>query len=140
MINTRSAIVTLLVGLIVLVASCASLEQSITLQMIYPTDNQTQVTVNYTVPPPPSGKVYVLWIVNPDENQRQNAGEIKSGQHLTAQTTVNFQATGAIVSIESSPNVTTMSNTWALKAGQITPTTPTPTVVGPTPTPLPFAH
>jgi len=139
--KTRNAsVAALLLGLIALLVSCASLQQSITLEMIYPTDNQTDVTVQYTVPPPPSGKVYVLWIVNPNEKHEQNAGEIRSGQNMTAQTSVNFQATGAIVSIETSPNVTSMSTTWALKVGQIEPSTPTPTVVGPTPTPLPFAH
>ncbi|HEX5416298.1 MAG TPA: hypothetical protein VFZ25_11575 [Chloroflexota bacterium] len=133
-------IAALLATVLAVIIGCASLNQSITLQMIYPTDNQTEVTVQYTVPPPPSGKVYVLWIVNPDEHQAQNVGEIRSGQHQTAQTTVGFQATGAIVSIESSANVSTMSNTWALKVGQVAPSTPTPTIIGPTPTPLPFAH
>jgi|GEM_PF-3140839 len=125
---------------IAVVVGCASLEQSITLEMIYPTPNQTQITVHYTVPPPPAGKVYVLWILNPNAKKQRNVGEIPGGQNRTAVATVDFEATGAIVSVENSPNVTTMGNVWALKAGQIQPTTPTPTVKGPTPTPLPFAH
>ena len=135
-----AAIAALVLGVLVVVAGCASLQQSITLEMIYPTDNQTEVTVHYTVPPPPEGKVYVLWILNPDANKERNVGQIPGGQNRTAQATVDFQATGAIVSVEDSPNVTTMGHTWALKAGEIQPSTPTPTVTGPTPTPLPFAH
>lgn len=96
------------------------------MESIYPTPNQTEVTIKYTVPPPPAGKIYVLWIVNPDQHQAIDAGTVPGGSNLTARATVNFAATGAVVSIEDQPNPVKMSNTWALKVGTVTLMTPTP--------------
>jgi hypothetical protein len=111
-----------------LVTACnrLALEQSITMESVYPGPNQTDVTIKYTVPPPPPGKVYVLWILNPDQHQALNAGTVPAGSNLTARASVSFMATGAIVSIEDQPNPVKMSSTWALKVGTISVTTPTP--------------
>ncbi len=97
-------------------------DREIDLDIVYPTPQQSEVTVKYRVPPPPSGKVYVLWIVNPDLGKQVKIGQIRPASKLTAiKTTVDFFALGAIVSIESSVDVTEMSDTWALKAGQLEP-------------------
>lgn len=97
-------------------------DREINLDIVYPTPQQSEVTVKYRVPPPPAGKVYVLWIVNPDLGRQVKIGEIPPASKLTAlKVSIDFFALGAIVSIESSADVTQMSNTWALKAGQIEP-------------------
>lgn len=120
------------VVLVCLLAGCNTLEleKSISMETVYPSSGQTEVTIHYTVPPPPPGKVYVLWILNPAQHDLVNVGQVDGGRDVTARATVNFEATGAIVSIESQPNPASMSNTWALKVGSVTPETPTPSVGG----------
>ncbi|HLG50784.1 MAG TPA: hypothetical protein VKY56_04000 [Chloroflexota bacterium] len=123
----------LVIVLSIAAVSCLPLrlQQSIILEMVYPRPDQTEVTIYYTVPPPPPGKIYVLWIVNPAQHEAVNVGQVPSGRDLTVHTTVNFAATGAVVSIESQPNPPTMSTTWALKAGTVTAETPTPSASSP---------
>lgn len=103
-----------------------ALEQSISMEAVYPSPDQSQVTIRYTVPPPPAGKVYVLWIVNPAEHAAVNVGEVPGGRDRVAHATVSFEATGAVISIESRPDPPRMSDTWALKVGSVLPATPTP--------------
>lgn len=118
--------------LIFLLAGCNTLEleKSISMETVYPSSGQTEVTIHYTVPPPPPGKLYVLWILNPAQHDVVNVGQVTGGRDVTARATVNFEATGAVVSIEDQPNPSAMSNTWALKVGSVTPETPTPSVGG----------
>jgi hypothetical protein len=101
-------------------------EKSIAMESVFPSPNQTNVTIYYTVPPPPAGKYYVLWIVNPTQHDATSAGQVPGGKNLTATASVSFAATGAVISIEDQPNPTTMSSTWALKVGTVTLGTPTP--------------
>ncbi|MGH2457877.1 MAG: anti-sigma factor domain-containing protein [Chloroflexota bacterium] len=120
------------VALLLALAGCQTLEleKSISMETVYPPSGQTQVTIHYTVPPPPRGKMYVLWILNPAQHDVVNAGQVSGGSDVTARATVSFEATGAIVSIEDQANPSKMSNTWALKVGSVTPETPTPSVGG----------
>ncbi|MCL5264131.1 MAG: hypothetical protein M1343_02875 [Chloroflexi bacterium] len=98
-------------------------DREINLDIVYPTQQTSEVIVRYRVPPPPPGKVYVLWILNPDLGKVAKIGEVPPATRLSSiRAAVDFFAVGAIVSIESSPDVTQMSNTWALKAGQLDPT------------------
>lgn len=123
--------VRLLIGTILgflLLAGCNTLEleKSISLETVDRGSHQTEVTIHYTVPYPPPGKIYVLWILNPADHEVVNAGQIPGGRNLTARAIVPFEATGAVVSIEDEPNPPHMSSTWALKVGSVTPETPTP--------------
>ncbi len=122
----------LVVAVALLLTACNSLElqKSISMEAVYPSDHQAQVTIHYTVPPPPPGKIYVLWILNPAQHEAVSAGPVPGGRDQTARATVNFEATGAVVSIEDQPNPDRMSNTWALRVGSVLPETPTPSVVG----------
>ncbi len=115
-----------------LLTGCNSLElqKSISMEAVYPNAHEAQVTIHYTVPPPPPGKIYVLWILNPAQHEAVSAGPVPGGRDQTARATVNFEATGAVVSIEDQPNPDHMSNTWALRVGSVLPETPTPGVVG----------
>ena len=102
-------------------------DREIDIAMIYPTAQRTELTVKYRVPEPPPGKVYVLWAINADQGRQVKVGQVPAASKVTAvKTTLDFYVTGVVVSIESDPNVTQMSNTWALKAGQLTPATPQP--------------
>ena len=130
----RPLVFTWVVILILLLAGCntLALQKSISMELIYHDNNQTDVTIHYTVPFPPPGKVYVLWVVNPRQRDSVNAGQVSGGRNQTARATVDFQATGVIVSIEDTPNPSKMSNTWALKVGTVTLETPTPEIGVPT--------
>lgn len=120
------------VVLALLVSGCNTLEleKSISMEAVYPSTHQAEVTIRYTVPPPPPGKIYVLWILNPAQHEAVNVGQVPGGRDLTAHASVNFEATGAVVSIEDQPNPARMSNTWALRTGSVLPETPTPSVGG----------
>lgn len=124
---------TLAIAITLLLGGCNTLEleKSISMESTYPSARQSDVTIRYTVPPPPPGQIYVLWILNPAQHETVDAGQIPGGRNLTAHATVNFEATGAVVSIEDQPNPAQMSHTWALKVGSVTPETPTPSVGGP---------
>jgi hypothetical protein len=130
----------ILAGLLLL-TGCNSLElqKSISMEAVYPSAHEAQVTIHYTVPPPPPGKIYVLWILNPAQHEAVSAGPVPGGRDQTARATVNFEATGAVVSIEDRPNPDHMSNTWALRVGSVLPETPTPSVVGSPGAPTPSA-
>lgn len=129
------------VALLCMLAGCNTLEleKSISMESVYPSSGQTQVTIRYTVPPPPEGKIYVLWILNPAQHDIVNAGQVTGGRDVTARATVSFDATGAVVSIEDQANPSKMSDTWALKVGSVTPETPTPSVGGAAGNPTPNA-
>jgi hypothetical protein len=102
-------------------------DREINLDIVYPSARQSEVTVKYRVPPPPDGKVYVLWIMNPDAGNLAKIGRLPPSSRLSAvKVSVDFFATGAIVSIESSPDVTQMGETWALEGGKTAPSTPVP--------------
>jgi len=95
--------------------------------MVYPTPQRTELTVKYRVPEPPPGVVYVLWAVNADQGRQVKVGQIPPASKVTAvKATLDLFVTGVVVSMETDPNVTQMSNTWALRAGRLTATTPQP--------------
>ncbi len=139
--DLRAAVLATALSLGLLLGGCdrLALEKSISMESVFPSPNRTDVTIHYTVPPPPPGKVYVLWIVNPAHHQAVNAGQVPGGRNLTARATVDFEATGAVVSIEDTPTPATMSTTWALKVGTVTLVTPTPGAVALTPSATPNA-
>ena len=122
----------LVVALLFFLAGCNTLEleKSISMETVYQSSGRTEVAIHYTVPPPPRGKIYVLWILNPAQHDAVDAGQVGGGRDVTARATVDFEATGAVVSIEDQANPPKMSNTWALKVGSVTPETPTPSVGG----------
>lgn len=104
------------------------LDREIDIAMVYPSQQRTELTVRYRVPPPPAGNVYVLWAVNGDQGRQVKIGQIPPASKLTAvKTTLDFFVTGVVVSIESDANATQMSNTWALRAGRLDPATTLPT-------------
>ncbi len=116
---------------VVLGTSCAliGLDRAISMEVSYPDGQTSDVTIRYTVPPPPPGKVYVLWILDPDTGQSQRIGVVEPGTDRVVQARVGFEARGAVVSIESSPEPPRMNNVWALKVGQVD--------AGPTPSAAP---
>lgn len=127
---------------LVLLAGCSRLglvSKSLTLETVYPHPNQSDVTVRYSLPRPPKGKVYVLWIVNPFQGKAANVGTLVAGSDRTARAKVDFEALGAVVSIEDSSSPRAMSADWAVKAGQVTPVSPTPSIIDLTPTVTPNA-
>src|SRR5712692_9997550 len=82
----RPLLALMLLGLSGILTGCSrlDLEKSITMESVFPTADQTDVTIYYTVPPPPSGKIYVLWILNPQAGQAVSAGQVPGGANLTA--------------------------------------------------------
>ncbi len=105
-----------------LVGCFLQVDREIAIALIYPTPQRTELTMRYRVPPPPSGKVYVLWAINGDQGRRVKVGQVPPASSVTAvKTTLDLFVTGVVVSIESDPNVTEMSNTWALRAGRLDP-------------------
>ncbi len=129
MVTRTAALRIVVLGFVLVVLTGCNrleLEKSIAMESVFPSTNQTDVTILYTVPQPPPGKVYVLWILNPQEGHMTSAGVVPGGRNQTARASVNFYATGAVISIEDQPNPTTMSTTWALKVGKVTLETPTP--------------
>jgi hypothetical protein len=136
--DLRPLSIGLLLLALLLLAGCdqLSLEKSISMEEVYPAANECDVTVYYTVPYPPAGKVYVLWLVNPGLNEAVDVGQVPGGFNQTARAKVNFDATGAVVSIEDTPTPARMSSTWALKVGTVVKGTPTAIpVIGLTPVP-----
>lgn len=111
-----------------LVCGClAPPNREINVAYFYPSQNQTELQITYRVPPPPDGKVYVLWVLNPGQGTVVKIGQLPPSPELKlVKTSVDFYAVGVIVSIEDSPDVPGPSNTWALTAGVIDPKTPTP--------------
>lgn len=96
-------------------------DREIVVEYSYPDARRTEVTIRYRVPPPPAGNVYVLWVLNLEEGKRAKSGTVQPSSRVRAiKTSVDFHVTGVIVSIESSPDVAEMSNTWALKSGRVT--------------------
>ena len=125
-----------LIGLFCLV-SCSRLgltRPSMTFDALYPSPSQSEVTVNYSLPAPPQGKVYVLWVVNPEQRKAVNVGAVQAGPDQTAHAKVDFPATGAVISVEDQDHPASMGGDWVLKAGQVTPETPTPDPLRITPT------
>lgn len=133
----RLSAIALIVASLLSLSACSRLglgSASMTFQTVYPSSHQSEVTVHYSLPAPPKGKVYVLWIVNPYQRQTVEAGSVPPGREQTAHATVDFAATGAIVSIEDGVHPASMGGDWALHAGQVTPATPTPDPLRITPT------
>lgn len=116
----------ILASISLLLAGCfLEIDREIDLAMVYPTQQRTDLVVKYRVPPPPPGKVYVLWAVNADQGRQVKVGQIPPASRVTAvKTTLDLFVTGVVISIESDLNVTQMSNTWALRAGRLDAATP----------------
>lgn len=112
---------------------------SMSFEAVYPSPSQSDVTVHYSLPPAPAGKVYVLWVLNPAEGKALNAGAVPAGQDRSAQAKVNFDALGAVVAVETTASAQTMGTDWALRAGQVVPGTPTLSILDLTPTLTPGA-
>ena len=100
--------------------------REINLLVIRTESGGSEVTVTYRMPPPKEGKVYLLWLVNPDVGKSVRVGVVQPSSQLRGiKTRVDFWATGAVISIESSPEVDQMSvcdDCWALVSGQTSPT------------------
>jgi hypothetical protein len=74
--------------------------------------------------------------LNPFEGKIANAGTLTAGRDRTAHATVDFTALGAVVSIESGADPSTIGADRVLSVGQVAPQTPTPSVIDLTPTPI----
>jgi hypothetical protein len=124
----RWALAPLLLALLLALTGCfLEADREINLDLLYPNPNSSEVIVRYRVPPPPPGKLYVLWLLNPDEGKVAKVGQLEPSSSLRAiRATADFPVFGAIVSIESSPDVAQYSDTWALEGGITKPKTPTP--------------
>lgn len=69
--------------------------------------NGSDVLVGYRLPPPPDGKVYVVWGLTRDHSKTQKLAVITDGAANGSITgTTNFRIEGAMISVEDSPNVT----------------------------------
>jgi hypothetical protein len=78
------------------------------------------VTYQYTLTtPPPSGQVYVFWLVNPDENKLVRIGTVQPGVNRVVKVQVDFLPTGAIVSPEPSDTVERPGQDWELMDGKV---------------------
>ena len=95
------------------------LDRAVAMAATYPETGGSEVSVTYTVPDPPPGNVYVLWILNPAEGKSAKVGVVRPGTNRIVKTRVSFEALGAVVSIESSPDVEKMNNVWALRVGSV---------------------
>ncbi len=112
-------VVTLLV-LLGAVGCVLQADREISVEYVYPDSQRTELTIRYRVPPPPSGKVYVLWLLDAEDGKRSRGGVVQPSQRIrTIKTSVDYRVTGVVVSIESSPEASQMSNTWALKSGRL---------------------
>ena len=136
----RGSLLLVLVVSGVLLLGCSRLgiqQTSIALDAVFSAPNHTDATVTYSLPPAPEGKTYVLWIVNPQLHQAVRAGTAEPGRNRVAKASVDFEATGAVITVESTPSPTAMGDDWALKVGTVTldPSTPTPDPLRITPTP-----
>ncbi|MHB0870157.1 MAG: hypothetical protein ACYC66_13560 [Chloroflexota bacterium] len=78
-------------------------------------DGRSDVSVRYSIPPPPDGKSYVLWAYDQGRKQVAKLGPVQAGVELRARGTVPFQAVGVIITVEDSPNVTKMVGTGIIE-------------------------
>lgn len=78
-------------------------------------DGRSEVSVRYSVPPPPEGKSYVLWAYDQGRKQVAKLGPVDAGVELRARGTAPFQAVGVIITVEDSPNVTKMVGTGIIE-------------------------
>ncbi|MBI2941628.1 MAG: hypothetical protein HYY04_14430 [Chloroflexi bacterium] len=81
------------------------------------TGTGTEMTIGYTLPPAPPGKVYVLWLRGSDATAFYKVAVLPAGVDRYIRTRVDFKPQAAIVSIESSPDVTTIQGPWATSQG-----------------------
>jgi hypothetical protein len=121
----------LLLILLWLLTSCvAPPDREVNVAYFNPDPSTTQLQITYRAPPPPKGKVYILWVVNLSEGKRMKVGELPPSPSLKlVRATADFYANGVIVSVENSPDADRPSNTWVLASGvtSLTPTAATPT-------------
>ena len=88
---------------------------------VIPQGGSYEVTYQYTLTKrPPSGHVYVFWLVNPDENKMVRIGTVQPGVNRAVRVKVDFLPTGAIVSPEPSENVERPGTEWELMDGRVT--------------------
>lgn len=81
--------------------------------------NKYDVTYQYTLTkPPPSGGVYIFWLVNPDANKMVKIGTVQPGVNKIVRVQVDFLPTGAIVSPEPNDGVDHPGDDWELLDGQ----------------------
>ncbi len=78
-------------------------------------DGRSDITVRYSVPPPPDGKSYVLWAYDQGRKQVARLGAVPAGVELTAHGTAPFQATGVVITAEDSPDATKMVGTGLIE-------------------------
>lgn len=78
-------------------------------------DGRSEVTVRYSIPPPPPDKVYVLWAYDQGRKQVAKLGVVPSGVELTARGTAPFQVTGAVITVEDDPRGTKMVGTGIIE-------------------------
>lgn len=113
----------ILLSLTVALSGCfLASNREINLLVIRTESGGSEVTVTYRMPPPREGNVYVLWVLNADLGNSVRVGTVAPSSQLRAiRTKVDFWATAAVISIESSANVSQMSDTWVLVSGQMQP-------------------
>jgi hypothetical protein len=76
---------------------------------------RSQVNVLYSIPPPPSDKVYVLWAYDQGRKQVAKIGVVQSGVDQSAQGTAPFEVQGVVITEEDDPNGTKMVGTGVIE-------------------------
>ena len=99
-------------------------------------DGRSEITVYYSVPPPPPGKVYVLWAFSEGRAKVAKLGVVPWGVDRSAKGSADFMIQGVIITEEANGDVPRMEGTGIIElalyeenfgpsAGKGTPT-PTP--------------
>lgn len=78
-------------------------------------DNRSDVTVRYSIPPPPRGKSYVLWAYSQGRAQVAKLGAVPPGTERTAKGSANFLVVGVVITEEISPDVSRMEGTGIIE-------------------------
>ena len=78
-------------------------------------DKGSEITVTYSVPPPPPGKTYVMWVYNQDRTQIAKLGVVPPGSDNTVKGSASFPIFGVVISEEASGNVTQMEGTGIIE-------------------------
>ncbi len=68
----------------------------------------SDVVVRYSVPPPPPGKVYILWVYSRGQAQISKLGVINPGVERVVKGSAPFPIQGVNITLEDGPEVTKM--------------------------------
>ncbi len=78
-------------------------------------DRGSDILVTYSVPPPPQGKVYVMWVYNQGRTQISKLGVVPAGVDRSVKGSAGFPIYGVVISEEANGNVTRMEGTGVIE-------------------------